>query len=46
MVARVKELFGYLKGKLDDLIKFADSPSGAHSEDSSENIEEAKLDRT
>jgi hypothetical protein len=44
MVARVKALFGYLKDKLDDLIKFAESPSGAHTEEISKDTKEAKLD--
>jgi hypothetical protein len=46
MVALVKELFGYFKDKLDDLIKFAESPSGAQTEETAEDIEEAKLDHS
>jgi hypothetical protein len=45
-VARVKALFGYLKDKLDELIKFVKSPSGAHTEETSEGIQEAELDDT
>jgi hypothetical protein len=37
----VKAVFGYSK---DNLIKFADVPSGAHTDETSEDIEESKLD--
>lgn len=42
--ARVKAFFGYPKDKQDELIKFADARSGIHTEETSEQIEEAELD--
>jgi hypothetical protein len=43
-VARVKALFGYSKDKQDQLIKFAQAPSGVHAKEMSEDKEEAELD--
>jgi hypothetical protein len=40
-VDRVKALFGYSKDKQDDLIKFSEAPSGAHTEEMSDDIEKA-----
>jgi hypothetical protein len=36
--------FGYSKDKQVQLIKYAEAPSGTHTEEKSMNIEEAKLD--
>jgi hypothetical protein len=41
---RVKGFFGYSKDKQDEFIKFAEAPSGAHTEETSEGIQEAELD--
>jgi hypothetical protein len=42
---RIKAFFGYSKDKQDERIKFtAQAPSGAHTEETSEDIEEAELD--
>jgi hypothetical protein len=43
-VARVKALFEYSKDKQDEFIKFAEAPSGAHTEETADDIEEAELD--
>jgi hypothetical protein len=42
--ACIKAFFGYSKYKQDELIKFAEAPSGAHTDEASEDIEEAELD--
>jgi hypothetical protein len=44
IVDRVKTFFEYSKDKQDELIKFAEAPPGVHTEETSENIEEAELD--
>jgi hypothetical protein len=36
VVASIKAFFGYSKDKQDELIKFAEAPSGAHTEETSE----------
>jgi hypothetical protein len=40
----VKAFFGYSEDKPDKLIKFADAPTGAHTEETCEDTEEAELD--
>jgi hypothetical protein len=44
-VARVKAFFVYSKDKRDELITLVKVPSGAHTEETSEDIEEAELDK-
>jgi hypothetical protein len=43
-VASVKTFFGYSKAKQDEHIKLAEAPSGAHTEGTYTEIEEAELD--
>jgi hypothetical protein len=43
-VARVKTFFGNPKDKQEELIEFALAPSGAHIEETSEDMQEVKLD--
>ncbi len=44
--AHVKAFVGQSKDTQHALVKFADAPSGAHTEETSEDIEETKLDET